>query len=252
MNTRKPARRMAEIPPEILSQLNRGEIAALNLVEVLAVDFSELVQHAIPGVPTSIVKSLQQCELGWLQRTRLICELLHQEYGLAIFPELVKHPSDNVRGWAAGILALSPNLNLKQRLDKVKPLADDPHSGVRETAWLLLRDDIAAEIERSIHYFKPWVQDASANIRRFAIESTRPRGVWCKHIELLKTKPELALPLLEPLKADPARYVQNSVANWLSDAAKSQPAWVKALCQQWLCHDKATQYICKRAQRNLR
>src|SRR5687767_11526958 len=35
---RKPARRMAEIPPNVLAALNRGETETLNLVEWLATD----------------------------------------------------------------------------------------------------------------------------------------------------------------------------------------------------------------------
>src|SRR5262245_21951526 len=45
---RKPARRMAEVPPEVLAQLNRGETQTLNLVEWLATDQRELARHVLP------------------------------------------------------------------------------------------------------------------------------------------------------------------------------------------------------------
>jgi 3-methyladenine DNA glycosylase AlkC len=60
---------------------------------------------------------------------------------------------------------------------------------------------------------QPWVHDADENIRRFACELTRPKGVWCAPIRALQAQPERALHLLEPLRADTSRYVQNSVAN---------------------------------------
>jgi 3-methyladenine DNA glycosylase AlkC len=108
-------------------------------------------------------------------------------------------------------------------------------------------------LTESIKILTKWSQSADENVRRFASESTRPRGVWCAHIEILKQNPALALPILENLKADSAKYVQDSVGNWLNDASKTQPDFVQHLCAKWTLESpaKSTEYIVKKALRTL-
>lgn len=252
---RKGAVRMADIPPAILRQLNRGEIEALTLAETLAIDFARLLLHAFPDLDKSLVKEMRDArELGWVARTRLAGTLLHKDFGAKGLKKTLGHPSADVRGWGASLIAAIPDMDIDERLDLVRPIADDHNPGTRETAWIMIRPHIAADVTRGIRTLKPWTASTRPNLRRFASEITRPRGVWCPYIPELRKDPKPGLILLESLHADPSRYVQNSVANWLNDASKDNPAFVKAVCRLWAqqSHTKETAYICKRAQRTLK
>jgi len=253
---RKGSSRRADIPPEILRDLNTGKIEAATLAEGLAIDFAILLKHADPSISAANLKTMKQAKtLGVTKRMAVAAELLHTQHGNQAFDMFRTHPSDTVRGWACFILGNHDSSPLKTKLRKIKLLANDPHFGVREWAWLALRDDIALDVPKSLSLLESWVTNKSEAIRRFAIEATRPRGVWCKHLNLLKDHPELGQPLLDVVMQDPARYVQDSCANWLNDASKTQPDWVRDYCEHWQAkhlEDPATRYITKRAQRSMK
>ncbi|WP_219116699.1 HEAT repeat domain-containing protein [Janthinobacterium sp. UMAB-56] len=246
------SRGIADIAPARLTLLNAGSVASATLTEGLAIDFAQLLAAAVPAIGASRLEQMRaQAAAGITRRMALAAQLLlDANVDLAL---LQAHPSDTVRGWACFTIAAQPGSTLPQQLAAMRTLADDGHFGVREWAWLALRPHLAASLDDAIGLLAPWTADASEKVRRFACEALRPRGVWCAHIAQLKVEPQLALPLLQPLRADPAVYVQDSVANWLNDAAKSQPDWVRSLCAQWLQEsgNAATQRICKRAQRSL-
>ncbi|MET3210269.1 UNVERIFIED_CONTAM: 3-methyladenine DNA glycosylase AlkC [Paenibacillus sp. PvR008] len=124
---------------------------------------------------------------------------------------------------------------------------------MREIAWMAVRGPVAMQLPESLMLLNDWVRDQDANIRRFAIELTRPQGVWAKHIPELKEHPELALPLLGAVQSDPVKYVQDSVSNWLNDASKTKPEWVLQVCDAWLktSDTKETKRIVTRATRSL-
>jgi hypothetical protein len=103
---------------------------------------------------------------------------------------LSRHRSDTVRGWCAYALAGERGLALDESLSRMRVFAADAHFGVREFAWLAVRPALAAEIERGIALLTPWTREHDANLRRFASEATRPRGVWCAHIALLRREPQ--------------------------------------------------------------
>ena len=246
------SRGIADVTPARLALLNGGSVASATLTEGLAIDFAELLAAAVPGIGAARLEQMRaQAADGITKRMALAAQLL-LEAGAA--PAVLQaHPSDTVRGWVCFVIAAQAGNTLPQRLAAMRPLADDEHFGVREWAWLALRPHLAAQLDEAITLLAPWTADASERVRRFACEALRPRGVWCAHIAQLKQQPQLALPLLQPLRADQAVYVQDSVANWLNDAAKSQPDWVRSLCAQWRLEspNAATQRICKRALRSI-
>lgn len=242
------------VPADVLDDLNAGTRQTANLAEGLAVDFAALMEVAIPDVPVEDRVRLTVGSPSITQRMRIAGELLLQHVGLGGLDTLIVHRSDTVRGWAAYLIGLAPGLALAERFRLVRPLADDPHFGVREWAWMPLRPHIAADVARAIGLMEPWVHEESPYLRRFAVEATRPRGVWTEHLSELKENPRLGLPLLKPLRADPEKYVQDSVSNWLNDAAKSHPDWVRDLVEGWAdgCDDRNTLRICRRAVRSIR
>ena len=143
-----------------------------------------------------------------------------------------RHQSDTIRCWSSYTIGENPALNVKQILERIQPFSADKHFGVREIRWLAVRETIAKNLGESLKILSSWAADEDENIRRFASEASRPRGVWCAHIDELKQKPELGLVILEPMKSDTSKYVQDSVGNWLNDASKSQPKFVIEICKK--------------------
>ncbi len=253
---RKGARRRADVPRHILQKLNRGDIEAITLAEVLSVDLSQLLKNAFPDISRHRhlqMKKAQDENMGWLGRTALAGEILYGEFGTQALKTAIRHPSDQVRGWGAALVRHAQNLSFEKRLKMIEPLADDANPGVREVAWIMMRPALMEDVNTAIKVLMPWTHNDSPNIRRFASEITRPRGVWCAHIPELRKNPQPALKILRTLKADPSRYVQNSVGNWLNDASKDNPKWVTDLCKEWSrgIAPKETLYICRRALRTL-
>jgi len=247
------ARTTQDVTSERRTALNAGAPTA-HLTEMLTIDFARLVQAAVPDAGEAALAAMRDAAgSGFTKRMALAGRLLYERFGAAGVDRLSAHGSDTVRGWACYLIAAWPDLSLEQRLERIRPLADDPHFGVREWAWIALRPALAAELEHAITLLQPWTGEFSEYLRRFASEALRPRGVWCAHLAALKVNPDIGLPLLEPLRADDSSYVQDSVANWLNDASKDQPDWVRGVCARWLKGKPApaTTRICKRALRTI-
>lgn len=251
----KPREKSAsKIAPSRLAELNAGRVETAHLAECLAVDFAALMRAALPEMGAEAVARLKaEAATGILRRMSLAARMIGDELGSAASDRLGQHPSDTVRGWACFMIGAAEGLDLEGRLVMIKPLADDLHFGVREWAWMAVRPHLASDLDAAVGHLSSWTVSPSERIRRFSCEAIRPRGVWCSHIDVLKKEPDKVLPILEALKADPARYVQDSVGNWLNDAAKSCPQWVRDLCARWRAQSPSphTARICKRALRTL-
>lgn len=245
------------IPREYLDRLERGEIETRTLSEGLTINYQSLFRNVLPGHEGAVEEAFRDAG-AIVSKMQVGGKLLYElsfEGKIDLF-DFAHHRSDIVRCCAAYAYQAMPLENIRDRLWANRPFAADPHFGVREVAWLsvrphLLEDDTlrAALIELEL-----FVQDTYEGIRRFATELTRPRGVWCAHLKLLKQSPELGFPLLDPLKADPSLYVRNSVANWLNDASKTHPDWVQTVTDEWLklSPTKETNSLVNRATRTLR
>lgn len=247
----------ADIEPGRRRELQSGVVASASLVEWLAIDQIELLAAVLAAHGHAAPPASWRQETAALPLNRRLQQVALHLHGLgdpALLAILAAHPSDSVRIWAAIVVGLDPEDRLASRVQRLLPFAADAHFGVREYAWMALRPHLADDVQAGIELLTPLVHDADSHLRRFAVEATRPRGVWCAHLKALRAEPELGRPLLEPLHDESTRYVQLSVANWLNDASKDHPGWVQGLCDDWLrrSDSKATRFITHHAQRTLR
>ncbi|KIO77006.1 DNA alkylation repair protein [Pedobacter lusitanus] len=260
---RKGARSTKDIPRDILEQLNSGFIETANLVEWLAVDQKFLLQNFLTQTArilyfepviqqiTQLKKQTVNTINETIGTTILKQAAIHEDQ--EIFELMAQHQADLVRCWATYMIGKNTDLSILQVLDAIQPFAADQHFGVREICWMAVRQPITQNLIQSIHILSGWTTMADENIRRFSTEATRPRGVWCNHIDQLKDNPVLGLTILEPLKSDPSKYVQDSVGNWLNDASKTRPDFVIATTAKWEKESgsKETAYILKKALRTV-
>jgi 3-methyladenine DNA glycosylase AlkC len=239
---RKGARTVASVDSDVLAQLQAGTLESANLTEGLAINMANLLAVIAPTLPKNSI----DLDIGIVQRMAQAGSALG-----SIDADFTKHSSDTVRGWAAFALGQNESIDAMKRLKAIKVFAADTHFGVREWAWMAVRAIVVAQPLEAIKVFTPWTKDKDANVRRFASEATRPRGVWAASVPLLRKEPEHALPILEALRFDSEKYVEDSVGNWLNDAAKDQPGWVQHLLSQWERGGVADRLI-KRARRSLK
>ena len=261
-DSRKGARSMSAVPADVLARLSSGQCESVNLMEWLAADMSALAcavaaEVRSPALASSLRAAAEAAAgLGVTKRLSTFGDAVAEatdatgvDYDL-----LASHRSDLVRQWACyalGSVRLGRRPN--ERLAAMLPYADDPNMSVRETAWMAFRPYLAQDLGGLLDALVALAHDARPNVRRFAVEVSRPRSVWGAHISSLKRHPEQADGLLQPVRGDSSRYVRLAVGNWLNDASKSRPDWVRKTCAAWLADDPsdAARAVVRRGLRGL-
>lgn len=261
---RTGARNTASVPADVLKLLNAGKIESVNLCEWLVIDqlalakiifkklgwqehFADLKLTFETEAPATAPK--KTATVGRFLTSIFTKEIEAETASNMLLGEL----SDTVRSWGAYLIGLHPSIGLERKFQLIRPYAADQHMAVREIAWLATRACFIESLSGALDILPTFTNDPDANIRRFASELTRPRGVWCPHIQALKDDPTPGINLLEPLKSDPSNYVRLSVGNWLNDASKSAPALIRDTCARWdeQSPTKETAHILRRALRTL-
>ncbi|MCI5056659.1 MAG: DNA alkylation repair protein [Flavobacteriales bacterium] len=255
---RKGARKIDDIPQNVLELLNTGKIETVNLTEWLAVDQVLLLKNALAELnQSSWFEDIRnqvyaQKKISSNNNTKTIGLRLSELANRSTLDVLAKHQSDIVRSWACWAI-LHQQETLNSLISEIKTFAADHHFGLREVVIFASKERLAEDLVKSVQLLSPWTLEEDENVRRFVAEGIRPIGVWTKKIQVLQDDPSIGLPIIEPLMSDSSKYVRDAVGNWLNDASKSQPDWVLSFCKKWEKSNqtKETKYIIKRALRTI-
>ncbi|MFD2562268.1 DNA alkylation repair protein [Aquimarina rubra] len=259
ITNRKGARSFKDLNSEVIEYLNKGLVETANLMEWLAVDQLKLLKRILDEFNKShwfdsfYEAVLNQKKPSANSNTKVIGATFTQlTNDSEIIDYLSNHRSDVPRCWAAQYYG-AIEMSITERLHTMKPFAADTHFGVREVAIFAAKEYIIQDLDQAIMIFSNWTKNPDENVRRYAVEATRPIGVWTKKIDDLKESPEKAIDILEPLKSDTSKYVKDSLGNWLNDASKTRPDWVQKVCSRWQKESstKDTAYIIKKALRTI-
>jgi 3-methyladenine DNA glycosylase AlkC len=212
-----------------LDALEVGCVESRTHVEQMCMSMSKLAARAFPDVKLGY----QVDDIPFIARFRFIGHRLNESLGDSLIRSDICWVSDTVRGWIAMAVAADRGRPLRDVLIELQPFARDHHFAVREWAWLAARPAVVESPREAVAVLRPYFSSADAYDRRFAVELTRPRSVWGRHIDEFKRHPELVEDTLALLMCDPHRYVRRSVANWLRDASRSRPDWTQKVAQAW-------------------
>jgi 3-methyladenine DNA glycosylase AlkC len=256
-------RRISDLPPDLVVSLSMGERETATWTEWMAVDTGQLTVTVAGELPLGrlrqalVAVSPDLAGKGILDRLKLVGQVVAcavDDFDDPGFRHLASHRSDAVRQWCAYAASNHRRVrSLASLLTATLPFAADSHMSVRECAWMAFRPRLIAHLNEGLHLLTEVAQSPDPRVRRFAVESSRPRSVWGQHCTVLKAHPELGRPILEVVRAESNRYTQLSVGHWLNDASKSRPDWVQGLSDEWSRDgNMGTNWMARRGLRTLR
>jgi len=181
------------------------------------------------------IKREDYFDLGLLDQSRLIVsKIVALGQGDKLSKALICSESDKIRSIGIHVHFEHFKHDLGKELKSLKFTGALPGTWTQETAQWVLKNVVHEHtLEVVLPLISPWVTDKDPTIRRMVAEALRPRGVWCKHIAVLKRDPSPIKGLLEQLLDDNSEYVRKAVANSLNDISKDNPDLLCTWIEKW-------------------
>ena len=104
----------------------------------------------------------------------------------------------------------------------------------RNTGEYAIRPFIQKYPKKSLKQMLRWSKNHNFHVRRLSSEGGRPRLPWASKLQQFIDDPTPLLPILENLKDDTSKYVQNSVANCINDFIKDNRPSAEVLIESWI------------------
>lgn len=103
----------------------------------------------------------------------------------------------------------------------------------RNTGEFTIRPFVDRYPKKCFNQMKKWAKSDNLHLRRLSSEGLRPRLPWAKKFQQFIDNPSPVLTILELLKDDTSKFVQNSVANTLNDILKDNEEIALSTIDNW-------------------
>ena len=252
------------MPGKLRRRASRGSGLAAEARETTSLPLLEAACLAA-GLPRAFgleqeLEAASYFELGVVAQWRLTQDRIAERVGEADDPlqqlrSLAASEEPRLRFHVPGVIARWLADRPEQAMQELRALASDEDLLVAEAVQAFgIRPQAESLGPEVLEFLMDWARDPSEYVRRAAIESVRPRGVWVKHLSWSVEAPSYLVPLFEQLRGDRSQYVANAVGNALNDISKKKPQLVLELCARWLSEGEAgpwQEHIVRKALRGM-